>query len=163
MSSLNSFLAYAEAQNLVLKTLDGIVMYHLTEAAIPEYIYFMPRRLPIGKSLSKFFNCQFKYIPEKFYLIYFNPIRWVLPNLAEVMREIEGVAVEYGHSKLLFQLTYGRITFDVTQCKKTNAKEDLSEFQIPIYLDEKNFFINVIDLPERMGIPKVFEKLDFTW
>ncbi|MDO7743604.1 MAG: hypothetical protein MUP99_07520 [Pedobacter sp.] len=51
----------------------------------------------------------------------------------------------------------------MTQCKKTNVKEDLSEFQIPIYLDEKNFLINVIDLPERMGIPKVFEKLDFTW
>lgn len=163
MSSLTSFLAYAEAQNLALKTLDGIVMYHLTEAAIPEYIFFMPVRLPNGKSLGKFFNCQFRYIPEKFYLIYFNPIRWVLPNLADTMRELEGIAVEYGKYKLSFQLTYGRIIFDVTQSNKNNVKEDLSEFQIPICVEEKNFFINVIDLPEKMGTPKVFEKLDFTW
>lgn len=163
MSSLNSFLAYAEAQNLVLKTLDGIVMYHLTESAIPEYVYFMPKRLTDRKSLGKFFDCQFKYIPEKFFLIYFNPIRWVLTDLADIMRSLEGVAVEYGQNKLLFQLTYGRITFDLTQCIKPNVKEELTEFQVPIYLDDKNFFINVVDLPERMGIPKVFEKLDFTW
>ena len=163
MSNLFSFLAYAKAQNLVLKNIDGIVLYHLTESAIPEYIYFMPKRLIGDRSISKFFNCQFKYIPDKFYLIYFNPIRWVLSDLPDIMRSIEGLAIEYGNNKLLFQLTYGRVTFDITNAKKDKLKDDLSEYQVPIYMDEKCFFINIVDLPENMGIPKLFEKLHFTW
>ena len=163
MNNIFSFLAYAKAQNLVLKNIDGIILYHLTESAIPEYIYFMPKRLVGNRSLSKFFNCQFKYIPEKFYLIYFNPIRWVLPDLPETMRSIQGIAIEYGNNRLLFQLTYGRVTFDITQARKGKTKDDLSEYQVPIYLGDKCYFINVVDLPDSMGIPKLFEKLDFNW
>ncbi|MDO7743486.1 MAG: hypothetical protein MUP99_06920, partial [Pedobacter sp.] len=122
MNNLYSFLANAKAQHQALTTLDGIVMYHLTESVIPEYIYFMPKNLVDHRSLSKFFDCQFIYMPDKFYVIYFNPIRWVMPDLADVMNKVKGIAIQYGKDKLLFQMTYGRLIFDRTHTDKVEDK-----------------------------------------
>lgn len=163
MSSMTSFLAYAEARNRVLKPIDGVVMYPFEETAIPQYVYFMPKTLVEGEHLSEFFKHQFLYLPDLFYVLYFNPIRWILPDLAQRIQSLECIPVGYGKDRKLFQLSYGRITFDVTPASDEPDFEEQTIFRVPLYITETNFFINVVELPNNMGTPKLFEKIDFTW
>lgn len=163
MCSMTSFLAYAEAKNRVLKHIDGVIMYPFEETAIPQYVYFMPKTLTAGESLSRFFEQQFLYLPDIFYVLYFNPIRWILPDLAERIHSLDCVPIAYGKNQKLFQLSYGRITFDVTPGTQEGESEEQTIFRVPVYIGETNFFINVVELPGTMGTPKLFEKVDFNW
>ncbi|MBB6501683.1 hypothetical protein [Pedobacter cryoconitis] len=163
MSSMLSFLAYAEARSRVLETVDGVLMYPYSENSIPQYVYFMPKKLAEDERLGEFFNHQFLYLPDIFYVLYFNPVRWILPDLAERMQSLEYVPVAYGRDRILFQLSYGRITFDVTPKKTEEEPEEPTLFRVPLYMGETSFFINVVELPTTMGTPKLFEKVDFTW
>lgn len=163
MSSMTSFLAYAEARNRVLKPIDGIIMYPFEETTIPQYVYFMPKTLAEGECLSEFFKHQFLYLPDLFYVLYFNPIRWILPDLAERIQSLQCIPAGYGKDQKLFQLSYGRITFDVTPVSEEPDFEEQTVFRVPLYIAETNFFINVVELPNNMGTPKLFEKIDFTW
>lgn len=163
MSSMTSFLAYAEARNRVLKPIDGVIMYPFEETAIPQYVYFMPKTLAEGEHLSEFFKHQFFYLPDLFYVLYFNPIRWILPDLAERIQSLECIPVGYGKDRKLFQLSYGRITFDVTPASDEPDFEEQTVFIVPLYIAGTNFFINVVELPNNMGTPKLFEKIDFIW
>lgn len=164
MCSMTSFLAYAEAKNRILECIDGIIMFPFEENAIPQYVYFMPKTLAEGELLSSFFEQQFLYLPDIFYVLYFNPIRWILPDLAERIHSLDYVPAGYGRDRRLFQLSYCRITFDVTSVTQQEQEpEEQTIFRVPFYIGETNFFINVVELPSTMGTPKLFEKVDFNW
>ena len=162
MCSLVSYLAYAESHNMVLERMDGIVMYPiLEETPIPHYIYFMPFELYEGKSLTSYVSRQFLYMPGKFYVLYFHPIRWILPDLGETIKSLPCIPIGYGQSRILFHMSYGRLTFDVTPEHLGKEEEKETVFRVPLYLNNTNFFINVVELPEHMGTPKIFEKIEF--
>lgn len=163
MSSMTSFLAYAKTKNRVLKPMEGVIMYPFEEISIPQYVYFMPKNLAKGESLSNFFKGQFLYLPDMFYVLYFNPVRWILPDLAERIQSLECRSVGYGKDQKLFELSYGRITFDITPASQEPEPEEQTIFRVPLYINEANFFINVVELPNTMGTPKLFEKVNFTW
>jgi hypothetical protein len=163
MCSLFSFLAYSEERNRVLKSIEGVIMYPYTETNVPNYVYFMPKKLNEGEHLGAFFKQQFLYLPDEFYVLYFNPIRWILPDLASIMKSLNSIPVGYGKNQLLFELSYGRITFDVTPNSNQQEKTDKTVFHVPIYMEKNSFFINVVELPLDMGTPKLFEKIDFLW
>lgn len=158
-----SFLAYSEAQKRVLKRLNGIIIYPRTENGIPEYVHFMPKKLAKGACLGSCFKQRVLHLPDHFYVLYFNPIRWVLPDLPATMKSLDAVPVEYGQHRLDFLLSYGRITFDVTPRDLSPDTEASALIRVPLFLYNKNIFINVMELPERMGTPKLFEKVDFKW
>ncbi|WP_158799602.1 hypothetical protein [Pedobacter sp. L105] len=162
MCSLVSYLAYAEAHNMVLKCMDGLIMYPvMEETPIPHYIYFMPMDITDVGSLSKFLNSHFLYLPGTFYVLYFHPIRWILPDLGETIRSMPCLPVGYGQSRILFHMSCGRMTFDVTPDKTIREEEKETVFRVPLYLKETSFFINVVELPDHMGTPKIFEQIDF--
>ncbi|KIO74596.1 hypothetical protein TH53_25535 [Pedobacter lusitanus] len=158
---MTSFLAYAKTKNRVLKHVDGIIMYPFEETPVPQYVYFMPKKLTEEDRLGRFFEQQFLYLPDIFYVLYFNPIRWILPDLGALIHSLDCRAVGYGKDCKLFQLSYGRITFDITSI--TQEQEEQTVFRVPLYIGDTNFFINVVELPGTMGTPKLFEKVDFNW
>ncbi|MGY0036913.1 hypothetical protein [Pedobacter sp. NJ-S-72] len=141
-----------------MKHIDGVIMYPFEEIAIPQYVYFMPKILIEGESLSKFFEQQFLYLPDIFYVLYFNPIRWILPDLAERIHSLDCVPIAYGKDHKLFQLSYGRITFDVTPATHEKESEEQTIFRVPVYMGEANFFINVVELPRYNGYTQTIRK-----
>lgn len=163
MCSLFSFLAYSEAQDRVLQRLNGIILYPYTESGIPEYVHFMPKNLVKGVSLGSYFKRKVLYLPDQFFVLYFNPIRWILPDLANTMKSLNAIPIEYGKHRLNFLLSYGRITFDVTPRDICPEPEETLLMRVPLFLYNKSIFINVMEIPEMMGTPKLFEKVDFSW
>jgi len=162
MCSLVSYLAYAEAHNMVLESMDGVIMYPvMEETPIPHYIYFMPFDLSKVGSLTSFLNKQFLYMPGKFYVLYFYPIRWILPDLGEIIKSLPCIPLGYGQSRILFHMSCGRLTFDVTPDKVSREEEEETVFRVPLYVNNTNFFINVVELPGNMGTPKIFEQIEF--
>ncbi|WP_442587759.1 hypothetical protein ACSBL2_17075 [Pedobacter sp. AW31-3R] len=158
-----SFLAYSEAQNRVLQQLNGIIIYPFTETGIPEFVHFMPETRNRRAGLSTYFKRRVRYLPEQFYVLYFNPIRWVLPDLASTMRSLTAFPVEYGKHRLNFLISYGCITFDVTPNDIPPEPEETLLLRVPLFLFKECFYIKVMDSPEMMGVPKLFEKVEFNW
>ena len=163
MCSMLSFLAYSEAQQRILRRLNGIIMYPNTENGIPEYVHFMPKELKHGKCLNSCFKHRVLYLPDRFYILYFNPIRWILPDLSETMKSLDAVPVQYGKHRLNFMLSYGRMTFDITPQDTSPDENEPFWMKVPLFIYDKNVFIKVSELPERMGSPKLFEKIEFKW
>ena len=163
MCSMLSFLAYSKAQKRILKRLNGIIIYPQTESGIPEYVHFMPKELKPGKCLSSCFKQRIFHLSDHFYILYFNPIRWILPDLSHTMKSLHAVPVQYGKHRLNFMLSYGKITFDVTPQALSQDDDESSPTRVPLFLYDKNLYINVTELPDRMGSPKLFEKIDFKW
>ena len=163
MCSMLSFLAYAKAQQRILKRLNGIIMYPQTESGIPEYVHFMPKELKHGKCLSSCLKHRISCLSDHFYILYFNPIRWILPDLSHTMKSLHAVPVQYGKHQLNFMLSYGRITFDVTPQDLSDDEDESPQSRVPLFIYDSNLYISVMELPGRMGSPKLFEKIDFKW
>lgn len=158
-----SFLVSSEANSRVLQQMNGIILYPFTENGIPEYVHFMPKTLRKGRSLTACFKRSRDIVKDQFYVLYFNPIRWIMPDLARTMRSLDALPVEYGKNKLNFLLSYGSITFDVTPRDNAAETEETILLRVPLFLTSTCVYINVMDIPEMMGVPKLFEALDFTW
>lgn len=163
MYSLFSFLTYSEAQNRTLKSIDGVILYPHSKHDVPEYIHFLPKVLDDGSSLKLTFKPRSLTISDKFYLLYFNPIRWIVPDLGDTMRSLKRIPVIYGDFKISFFLSYGRITFDVTPELRSTDPEISPLHHVPLNVLDRKFFIDVMDLPDKMGIPKIFQKVEFKW
>ena len=156
-------MAYSEAQNRTLKSIDGLILYPYCKSGIPEYIHFLPGVLREGQSVMSILKQGVLKNPNRFYVLYFNPIRWIVNDLAETMRSLKTIPVKYGEFKIPLALSYGRITFDVTPDFKISDPEVGPLYRVPLRILDKQYFINTSDLPEIMGSPKIFEKIEFSW
>jgi hypothetical protein len=58
------------------------------------------------------------------YIIYFQGIRWTLPNLAEIIKSLQYIDIKYADKDM--RLSFGKLTFDLTSLNDLDIPDDFN-------------------------------------
>ncbi|WP_133994037.1 hypothetical protein [Dinghuibacter silviterrae] len=163
MSFSNSFFELASAQNRKLERIQCIVVFpNINE--IPQDIIFFPTSIDSTKSLEENIQVRLGESEKIGFILYFQSIRWLEPNLENMLNEMDCVGGETPMPYLMnnpeFRLKVGAgiVTMDTTVLSESTQKDSLPRnFDIKV-LNTK-YHLKVMDTPMSMGIPKLFEPI----
>jgi len=160
MMSLTAHLDYAKAQNKVIDTLKGIIIYPDT-SGIPQEVLFIPTTEPLGGSFDTVFSKIFRKQTPAAYIVYFQGIRWIIPDIADTLSSLiykKGSLSLYilGTSKEV-RISYGSFIFD----KRQFPDPDKTPKPVILSVDGKDLSLAYVDLNNELGVLKGFEKIPF--
>jgi len=143
--TFSSYLEYAAAQQRDVITNTGLMIYSTNNQPIPMYVFFIPCENPNGKSLHSLVQSTLSDTAKSAYVTYFQGIRWTLENVADLIRELEYLDIQYGKNKAEMKISYVTMLFDKTFTKdniekvpepvNVNVKIDSSEYKLRVFQD----------------------------
>jgi hypothetical protein len=160
MIGLAAYLKYANWQKRELSSIEGIVIYDDSSIAIPAYVVFIPVTFEKGKEVKQSLEETLLRPNPRAYIIYFQAIRWILPDLADIVKSLNYIKVNYGGLYLSRKVSYGKFTFDKTLKGDESIPTDNTITRVPVQIDDKVLFLYISELTDDMGTPKLFEKID---
>ena len=161
MIGLTSYMEYATAQKKVLNVKEGIVIYSTDEQEVPMVVVFIPAVLKSKEDFSTFLKRAFSDPASSAYIVYFQAVRWILPDIADTIRSLKSNPLQYGVNKKEMKVSYGRLTFDKTYAHDPENVQDLSSGEVDIIYTGNRFTLTVSEWPDVNGTLKLFEKIDF--
>jgi len=161
MIGLTSYLDYAIAQKKDLSYVEGIIIYPVAIDGIPQEVFFIPGSMKKDENFNNFLIETFSNRSNHTYVVYFQGIRWIMPDIEDVIKSMKPLQIEYGTKHKLMSVGYGKITFDKTHPGDPDVGEDLSNTEVPVLYNKIPFILNVTAWPNYNGIAKLFERLDF--
>lgn len=158
--SLTSYLDYANAQNKVIDTVKGIIIYPDT-SGIPQEVLFIPTTEPLGGSFNTYLSDFLSKRSPLAYTVYFQGIRWIVPDIADTLSSliyIKGSLNQYiiGGIKEV-RISYGGFVFD----KREIPALDKTPKPVLLSVNGKSYSLSYLDFNNELGIPKAFEKISF--
>ena len=160
MIGLSSYLEYAQAQKKDLSSVEGIVIYDDTQQPVPPVMIFIPATLNNEKNIVDLLKEKLSDSNTRGFIIYFQSLSWILPDLEDTIKSLKYTIINYGGLNKQHKVSYGKFTFDKTIKGDSDNIEDKTVTRVPILLNEKKFNLLVSELPNAMGTPKLFEKVD---
>jgi len=161
MIGLTSYLNYAIAQKRDLSVAEGIIIYSTVASDIPQEVFFIPVAINKDRNFDAFIKETLSNPSNYTYVVYFQGIRWIMPDLSSVVRSLKSVPIQYGTKNKLMQLSFGKITFDKTYPGDPDIEIDLTVTKVDVIYNETPFKLNVTEWPAANGVAKLFEKIDF--
>lgn len=161
MIGLSAYLEYAKAQNKELLTVEGIVIYDNSVTALPMFMIFIPAKIEKNVKIEKCMEETLLKPDSRGYIIYFQSIKWILPNLEDIVRTLDYKLIKYGDSSKSCKISYGRFTFDKSiKGDPENITLNNVITQVPIFLGDRKLVLLVSELAEDIGTPKLFEAIN---
>lgn len=160
MIGLSLYLEYAKAQNKDLSYVEGIIIYDNSQQRIPPVMIFIPTILNKQKNIEGLLTEKLSNNNTRGYIIYFQSLKWILPDLADRVKSLKHIVISYGALHKPHKVSYGKFTFDKTLKGDPDNIEDNTLTRVPIVLNNKREYLLVSELPDAMGTPKLFEKID---
>lgn len=156
--TVSSYFQFAKAQSKALTAKDGIIIYWSENKETPMYILFIPAVLDKNESFNE---CLLRILSNKetlTYIVYFQPIRWIQPDVGSVISSLKFVNATYGPQYKPIKISYGRITFDNSHTGDPEIEEDTSITETKLVYKDLDFILNVSEWPRLFGTPKIFER-----
>jgi len=160
--SLSQFFNNARAQNSIINEFEGIIIYHETDS-IPQDVFLIPCKVEYTGSFSDFVLNTLRDLKGQALEIYFQGMRWGMPNLLEVVKKmnyIKGKRITTNENSFQLRISAGKIFSDATfTVKVPGYRANNTEFLIEI--ESKRFSFTTSDYDrEKNGLPVFFEPID---
>lgn len=162
MIGLSSFLDYAKAQKIALSPVEGIIMYDDSQG-IPQEVIFIPKTLKKGGRLKGLIRKTLSASTTVAYVVYFQGIRWVIPDLETTVANLNSNQIVYGQARVSAKISYGRLTFNTTVRPDPDVTIDRTIHKVSVLYNNSAYQLKVTELPDKMGAMVLFEPLKFTF
>jgi len=159
---MGDFLNYAKAQNKILNTIAGVIIYPARQG-VPQDIILVPYEAKENERLNDIIRHALDQTAVKGIFTYFQHIRWTFPQLEAELTDwqyINGIGNDssYFLQKEL-KLSYGKITFDQTYVHMESPDEQgCGKFSFEVL--ERLYQLDIEEFPREIGVPKLFEKIN---
>lgn len=162
MTGISTFLSYAKGQEIPLSPMEGIIMYN-DSLGIPQEVIFIPITLKKGRRLKGLIRKTLSDQSTFAYVVYFQGVRWVLPDLESTVANLNTNQIIYGHAKVSAKISYGRLTFNTSVRADPDVGIDETIHDVPIVFNNRSYKLKVTELPDRFGAMVLFEKVEFVF
>ncbi|SFE45684.1 hypothetical protein SAMN05518672_106189 [Chitinophaga sp. CF118] len=156
----NNYQEYAKKFNRQLHSISGLIIYDTTYP-IPPSVVIIPCDIRPGQDLNTLVREQLLNNKTEGILVYFQGIRWIMPDLEEPLKQwtfVNAEAVDGYFNKASLKISYGKVTYD-------NSNADLEEGDDVKRLFILNVFgtdvrLKITEFPKEVGPAKLFEKIN---
>ncbi len=159
-TTLSQFISHAKAQNSLITKKEGIIFYYETDS-IPPIVFLVPCKVKFNGLFSDFVIKKLENYSGGVTEIYFQGMRWGMPNLLEQFQKLEYLKckrISLNDSFSNMRIVAGAIFIDAnTYPRKGEAHVDNPEdFSIEFASRKFSFISKDYDL-DKHGLPVFFE------
>ncbi|MCZ4221877.1 hypothetical protein [Pedobacter rhodius] len=163
---MSSSIASSYAQNRKLQAQNGIMIYDSKNGSIPQEVYFIPASLKENEDQFDMINRVLQCSTTIAYQIYFQGIRWIMPNLKSVLSNLKGDEIKYGYKSVNLRVCYIKLIFDITLnddvTDDDNSSQESIPVQVPIQYHNKKNIITIMDQTKEIGMLHKIEVFKLT-
>jgi hypothetical protein len=155
------FLNTARSQETIINEFEGIIIYYDTDS-IPQDVFLLPCKIEYKGSFIDFAVNTFKNYKGELIEIYFQGMRWGMPNLLPVVQQMNYLKckrITMNGSFFKMRISAGVIFTDATFAKENkNSMENKEKFILEFETNRFNFISFDYNL-DKNGLPVSFEPL----
>lgn len=162
--TLCQFLNCAKAQKDSLNEFEGIFFYYETESHIPQEVFLLPCKVAYKGSFTDFADSTIKNYKGKLIDIYFQAMRWTMPNFLQEVERMNYIASKRLSStsesfNLGMRISAGKIFADAPRLVRLfEYTENNTDFVLEFKSIKYNFISYDFDT-EKNGLPVSFEPI----
>jgi len=165
--SITALLNEAKAQNRKLFAMEGIIFYFDTDS-IPQEVYLIPVKLNYKGDFEDFVHKTLDSFQGKALDVYFQGMRWMMPNLLEEVQNMkyitaetaEYITPEFANSNFIKPLRGSacKIYTNLTHAEMLTFYADKG-IKFVIKIGEKRYTIPIGNLKPEYCVPTYFEPM----
>lgn len=161
--TVSQFLHYAKAQTDSLNEFEGIIFYYETDA-IPQEVFLLPCKVTYKGCFTAFADSTIKNYKGKLIDIFFQGMRWGMPNLLQEVERMNYITARRlsstgGSFNMRMRISAAKIFTDATSSVKLyEYAENNTDFVLEFNSVKYNFISYDFDT-EKKGTPVSFEPL----
>jgi hypothetical protein len=159
--SVSQFLHCAKAQNEIINEFEGIFFYYETDA-VPQEVFLLPCKVAYKGCFTDFADSTIKNYKGKLIDIYFQSMRWTMPNLlqeVERMNHVKCKRLTTNGGFFNMRISAGKLFADATNLQTiAEYAENNSDFVLEYNSVKYNFISYDFDVTKK-GLPVRFEPL----
>ncbi len=159
--TISQFFNFAKAQNEIINEFEGIIFYYETDS-IPQDVFLLPCKVEYKGDFTDFVVNTLKNYKGKLIEIYFQGMRWGVPNLLSIVRRmdyLESKRITGNGGSFNLRISAGIIYTDATYPTKLfEYKENKAAFILQFNSIKFNFIVYDFDR-EKNGQLIFFEPL----
>lgn len=160
MIGLYNYLNYAAGQGRKLVRYEGILIYDPAFGNLPQDVLFMPIVWNHKNGFEDFLIKQFSNEKAHLYQVYFQGIRWILPDLEKKLSSCGFVEIQIGLKPRKVKATYAALTFDETTPAISEDEDHVSKkTTLPMIIKHIKLETDIIEIPPEFGYLKLFEPI----
>jgi hypothetical protein len=158
------FLNTARSQETIINEFEGIFFYYETKSPIPQEVFLLPCKVAYKGSFTDFADSTIKNYKGKLIDIYFQAMRWTMPNFLQEVGRMNYIACKRLSStsesfNLRMRISAGKIFADATHLITISEyAENNTDFVLEFNSDKYNFVSYDFDVTKK-GQPVSFEPL----
>lgn len=156
MIGLTNYLNFAKEHNRKLNRYEGIMIWNPKFGSLPQDVLFVPAYWDKKGSFEDFLKNEFSKKDFIIYQIYFQGIRWILPDLEQKLNDTKYVAIGLGYEYQISKVSYVALTFS----PDSMIEEELNIInELPIMIDGEKKIIRLYNGLSYMGNAKLYESI----
>lgn len=162
MIGISNYLNFAKEYNKCLIHREGIVIYAPELGPLPQDILFLPQKWDKKGNFEEFMITTLLKEDIRLYQVYFQGIRWIMPDIVEVLKSTKSVEIKIGSKNTLCKATYATLTFDETPDLEKDPEVTISTTptkMLPLMISSNKLIVRLQDIPEEMGTLKLFQPI----
>lgn len=160
MIGLSNYRAYATKHNISLTRYEGIIVWNPKLGALPQEVLFFPAKWNKQGSFKEFLLQELQRPNATAYQIYFQGMRWILPNLEESLNNTKSIEILVGSPPSLCRASYVALTFGPYTPDEDNFTFEETH-NLAISIDNVTKQVKLKDWPDQLGIAKLYEPIDW--
>ncbi|WP_156131348.1 hypothetical protein [Pedobacter kyungheensis] len=162
MIGISNYLNYAKEHDRRLVHYDGIVIYAPEFGPLPQDVMFLPQAWNKKGDFEEFMVTALSKEDSKLYQVYFQGIRWIMPDIVEVLKSTKSVKIKVGSKNTVCKATYATLTFDETPDLEKDPEVTIGTTptkMLPLMINSNKLIVRLQDIPEEMGTLKLYQPI----
>ncbi len=163
MISSFDYFEYANKYKRDLLQYVGILIYSPDHGALPQEVLYLPCKWNKKGHFENFLKETFASGDKVLYQVYFQGVRWVMPNVVEKLSASRYINIKVGYSGT-YKASYAQLTFDRSPDPlhdETVLSPLSTSIDLPITVDGCQMHVKLMDLPNEIGKLKIYEPIDW--
>lgn len=163
MTSTSNYFEYANKFKRDVTQYEGILIYSPEHGPLPQEVLFSPCKWDKKGRFESFLVKTFSDGDKVLYQVYFQGIRWIMPDIVDKLSSSKYVLIKIGNAKV-YRATYVLLTFDQSSDPlrdETVISPSSALIDLPIIVDGHQMKSKLIDLPDDIGKLKIYESIDW--
>ncbi|MGY3054691.1 hypothetical protein ACVWYG_002900 [Pedobacter sp. UYEF25] len=158
MIGISNYHNYVAKHNLSLTRYEGIIIWDAKFGAVPQDVLFFPSTWNRQGSFKEFLLIEIQKPNATVFQVYFQGMRWILPDLEERIINTKSVEIFVGSQTSSCRASYVAITFgSYTPDEEVFILEETNNLQISISNVTRQ--VKLKDWPNEFGIAKLYEPI----